>query len=142
MTSAKLDGPSLPAAERGAGELQPRAPSGMQSRRRVRNPQTVGEHPTALTTSGLCLRRHPWLCVAWSAEDQHRRAAAQRAKQPPSSDLFKYWGIPAEALITADVAARVKGDPMGKKFQATRLLLSVTALVALAVELGAGNKWG
>jgi hypothetical protein len=29
-----------------------------------------------------------------------------------------------------------------KKFHATRLLLSVVAIVALAVELGAGNKWG
>jgi hypothetical protein len=40
------------------------------------------------------------------------------------------------------VAVRVKGDLMGKKFHATRLLLSVAAIVALAVELGAGNKWG
>jgi hypothetical protein len=31
---------------------------------------------------------------------------------------------------------------MGKKFHAMRLLLAVSALVALAVELGAGNKWG
>jgi hypothetical protein len=31
---------------------------------------------------------------------------------------------------------------MSKKFQATRLLPAVTAIVALAIELGAGNKFG
>jgi hypothetical protein len=30
---------------------------------------------------------------------------------------------------------------MSKKFQATRLLLAVAAIVALAVELGAGHKF-
>jgi len=42
----------------------------------------------------------------------------------------------------ADLAITSEGGPMSKKFQATRLLLAVAAIVALAVELGAGNKFG
>jgi len=55
---------------------------------------------------------------------------------------FKWLAARVDETGMADLAVTSQGGSMSKKFQATRLLLAVAAIVALAVELGAGNKFG
>ena len=54
---------------------------------------------------------------------------------------FKWLAARVDTTGMADLAVTSQGGSMSKKFQATRLLLAVAAIVALAVELGAGHKF-